>query len=290
MSGQTIKIVLAVAATWLIWGSTYLAIRISIIDMPPFFMAGLRFAIAGFILYVFLRLRGAPAPDSKQWPGIFLLALLLLVGGHGSVVYAEQWIPSALAALAVASMPIWATVFAAVFGRKSTVLDVIAILIGFAGVIVLNLDGELRAHGWATLILMFAPVSWAFGSMISRYINTPAGLMVSASQMLAGGLLLLVISFVLGEPFPERITLWPALAFVYQIVFGSMITFTAYLFLLNNARPALATSYAFVNPLVAVLLGVGFANEKMDAWGFSGMAVIVIAVAVITLQRKPTKQ
>lgn len=278
----------ALIAVYLIWGSTYLAIRVSLQDLPPFLMAGTRFLIAGSALYLFLRMRGTPAPTARQWAGTLILGVLLLVLGHGGVVFAEQWVPSAQAALAVASMPIWATVFAALFGRRPGLIDILGILTGFAGVVLLNLDASLQAGGWGTLVLLLAPLSWAFGSVLGQRLPKPEGLMVSAAQMLMGGVVLSLISLGLHEPAPQRIHFWPLAAFLWQVVGGSIIAFSAYLYLLNNVRPALATSYAFVNPVIAVLLGVGLAGETVDAWGYTGMVVIVGAVAAITLNRSKT--
>lgn len=285
-SALKLRIILALAAVYVIWGSTYLAIRYSLIDFPPFIMAGSRFVIAGLALGTFALLRGSALPTWRQWRNSFFLGFLLFVIGNGGVVFAEQWIVSSLAALAVASMPIFATIFGFFFGRELTRLDLVAVFIGFTGVAILNHDAGMGdfLHP-AALALVLAPMCWAFGSVAARSLDLPKGLMMSAAQMLGGGILLLGVSFGAGESWPQEIG-WIAMsAWLYQIVFGSLIAFSAYLFLLHNVRPAVATSYAFVNPPLAVLFGVWLAGESVDAWGYVGMVVIVSAVVLIQVQR-----
>lgn len=281
-----LRVILALAAVYIIWGSTYLAIRYSLIDFPPFIMAGSRFVIAGLVLGAFALLRGSALPTARQWRNSFFLGFLLFVIGNGGVVFAEQWIVSSLAALAVSSMPIFATIFGFFFGRELTRLDLVAVFIGFAGVALLNHDTGMGdfLHP-AALALVLAPMCWAFGSVAARSLDLPKGLMMSAAQMLGGGILLMGVSFSLGESWPESIGWISLSAWLYQIVFGSLIAFSAYLFLLHNVRPAVATSYAFVNPPLAVLFGVLLANETVDAWGYAGMIVIVGAVVLIQMQR-----
>ena len=281
-----LRVILALAAVYIIWGSTYLAIRYSLLDFPPFIMAGSRFVIAGLVLGAFALLRGSALPTWRQWRNSFFLGFLLFVVGNGGVVFAEQWIASSLAATAVASMPIFATIFGFFFGRELTRLDLVAVFVGFAGVAILNHDAGMGdfLHP-AALALIAAPLCWAFGSVASRSMDLPKGLMMSAAQMLGGGILLMSVSFSLGESWPAEIG-WVALsAWVYQIVFGSLIAFSAYLFLLQNVRPAVATSYAFVNPPLAVLFGVAIAGESVSALGYVGMIVIVSAVVLIQMQR-----
>lgn len=281
-----LRVILALAAVYIIWGSTYLAIRYSLIDFPPFIMAGSRFVVAGLVLGIIALLRGNRLPSARQWRNSFFLGFLLFVVGNGGVVFAEQWIASSLAATAVASMPIFATVFGYFFGRELTRLDLVAVFVGFAGVAILNHDAGMGSmlHP-AALALVAAPLCWAFGSVASRSMDLPKGLMMSAAQMLGGGILLMGVSAALGESWPDSLG-WISLgAWLYQIVFGSLIAFSAYLFLLQTVRPAVATSYAFVNPPLAVLFGVWLADERVSALGYIGMVVIVSAVVLIQVQR-----
>lgn len=281
-----LRVILALAAVYIIWGSTYLAIRYSLIDFPPFVMAGSRFVIAGAVLGAWAMLRGAPWPTARQWRNAFVLGFLLFVVGNGGVVFAEQWIASSLAATAVATMPIFATAFGYFFGRELTRLDVFAVFVGFAGVAILNNDAGMGdfLHP-AALALIAAPLCWAFGSVASRSMDLPQGLMMSAAAMFGGGILLMSLSLALGERWPDEIGLVALSAWLYQIVFGSLIAFSAYLFLLQNVRPAVATSYAFVNPPLAVLFGVWLADETVNTAGYVGMVVIVSAVVLIQMQR-----
>jgi drug/metabolite transporter (DMT)-like permease len=278
-------VILALAAVYLIWGSTYLAIRVALQDLPPFLLAASRILVAGVLLYAALRLRGAPAPTAREWRDSAVVGTLLLVIGNGGVVFAQQWVPSSLAALAVASMPIWATVFGALLGRHTGGLDLAAVCVGFAGVVLLNFDASLLSAGIGAAALVLAPLAWALGSTLSARLTLPKGLMMSAAQMLTGGLVLAALSLALGEPAPQRIGAGPLFAWLWLVVGGSIIAYSAYLYLLGNVRPALATSYAFVNPVVAVMFGVLLAGERLEAWGWIGMIVIVGAVAALTLSR-----
>lgn len=280
------RIVLALAAVYLIWGSTYLAIRYALDGFPPFIMAGSRFVIAGLLLGVFAVLRGSRLPTLRQWRNSLFIGFLLCAMGNGMVVFAEQWIVSSLAALAVASMPLFATIFGFFFGRELTKLDLLAVFIGFCGVALLNHDAGMGDFFHpAALALIAAPMCWAFGSVAARSMDMPKGLMMSAAQMFAGGITLCVMSIAFGESWPSTLAPQAFGAWLYLIVFGSIVTFSAYLYLLEHTRPAVATSYAYVNPVIAVLLGVLIANESIDAWGIAGMIVIVSAVALIQMQR-----
>lgn len=283
---QPLAVILALAAVYIIWGSTYLAIRWSLIDFPPFIMAGSRFVIAGLLMGAYAWYRGDRLPTARQWRNSAFLGFLLFVMGNGLVVFAEQWIVSSLAALAVSSMPIFAAMFGFLFGRELTRLDLVAVVTGFFGVYLLNHDAGMGDFLQpAALALIAAPLCWAFGSVSARSLDLPKGLMMSAAQMLAGGILLMIVSQALGESWPDEIGLLAGAAWLYQIVFGSLIAFSAYLYLLHNVRPALATSYAFVNPPLAVLFGILLAGESIDGWGVAGMVVILVSVLIINLQR-----
>jgi drug/metabolite transporter (DMT)-like permease len=283
--GQSLSVWLALLAVYVIWGSTYLAIRFAIEGFPPFLMAGIRFVIAGGLLFVLLRLRGEPIPTRKEWGAAAIVGLLLLVGGNGMVTFAEQWVASSLAALAVATVPIFAALFAGKWGRWPTRREWLGLGIGLAGVVLLNLEGDMRANPLGALALLFATVSWAFGSVWSRYLPMPKGMMGSAIEMLAGGVVLLGLGFVTGEQITTMPGPRPILALLYLIVFGAIIAFTAYNFLLQRVRPSLATSYAYVNPVVAVALGVGLAGEQVTLFGLIAMPVILVGVGIVVLAR-----
>src|SRR2546421_2683807 len=213
--GKSVSVWLALLAVYVIWGSTYLAIRFAIEGFPPFLMAGIRFVLAGGLMFVFLRLRGEPIPTRKEWGAAALVGLLLLVGGNGMVTVAEQWVASSLAALAVATVPIFAALFAGIWGRWPTRREWLGLGIGLAGVILLNMEGDMRANPLGALALLFATVSWAFGSVWSRYLPMPKGMMGSAIEMLTGGVVLLGLGFVTGEQITSMPGPRPILALLY---------------------------------------------------------------------------
>lgn len=279
-------VVLAILALYLIWGSTYLGMRIAMESMPPFLMAAVRFIIAGTLLYSFLRMRRAPAPTPSQWLGAAVIGTLLVAIGNGGVTFAEQWIASGLAAVAVGASPLWAALFFGFLGRWPTRLEWLGLSLGFLGVILLNLEHGLWATPLGAISLLLAPMCWALGSALSSRVSLPSGLMSSATQMLIGGVILLVISLCLGERIHSIPSVRSLLALAYLIIFGSLIAFSAYGYLLRRVRPALATSYAYVNPLVAVCLGIGLAGEHITLLGVGAMLVILTGVGLVSLGKK----
>lgn len=277
---------LALVALYFIWGSTYLAIRIALESYPPFLMAAVRFIAAGGVLYAFLRWRGMPAPTRAQWLNATATGAMLLGLGNGLVCYAEQSVASGLAAVAVASMPLFAAVFGGLYGAWPARMEWAGLGVGFAGVILLNLGGSMAGASLGALALVVAAASWAFGSVWSKRRNMPPAAMNTAAQMLAGGVLLLVFALAIGERWPAAPTLPASFALAYLAVAGSLIGFTAYLYLLNTVRPALATSYAYVNPPVAVMVGVLFGGEVVHSLDVVAMVVILAGVGLIALARE----
>ena len=277
---------LALFALYVIWGSTYLGIRFALESYPPFLLAGIRFLGAGTVLYGVLRWRGMAAPSRLQWRNAAFTGVLLLGFGNGLVCFAEQHVNSGIAAVAVASMPLFAALFAGLYGQWSSRRETIGLLVGFAGVIVLNLGSGLSGSRLGALALIVAAICWAFGSAWSRRQEMPSGPMNTAAQMLCASIALLLVGFASGERLPAHPTVQASLALVYLAVFGSIIAFSAYLYVLKHARPALATSYAYVNPPVAVLFGVLLAGETVGPFDLAGMAIILLGVAVITLAKQ----
>jgi drug/metabolite transporter (DMT)-like permease len=212
--------------------------------------------------------------------------VLLLLGGNGLVCYAEQSVSSGIAAVAVASMPLFAALFGSRYGHRPNRREVLGLAIGFAGVVVLNLGSDLSGSRIAALALLVAAAAWAFGSVWSKQQDMPAGPMNTAAQMLCGSAALLLMSLAGGEHLPAHPALHANLALAYLVVVGSLIGFSAYLYVLKHARPVLATSYAYVNPPVAVLFGVLLAGEHIGPFELAGMAVILLGVAAITLARQ----
>ncbi len=287
-------ILAALAAVYIIWGSTYLAIRFAVETLPPFLMAGVRFTIAGAILYGWRRAMGFARPTGAQWRSATVVGALMLLGGNGGVVWAEQFIESGTTALIVASVPFWMVLldWLRPGGHRPRARVWVGILIGFGGVLLLM--GEPGAAGSsphylaAFIVLLLASVAWAAGSLYSRSASLPAPLLATGMQMLTGGLLLLLAGAVTGELSgldPAAFSTRSVLALVYLIVFGALIGYSAYVWLLRVTEPALASTYAYVNPVVAVVLGWLLAGEAMNARIVLAGAVIVAGVVIITTTR-----
>ena len=278
------------AALYLIWGSTYLGIRYALESYPPFILAGLRFLCAGIALYGFLRMRGTPTPSVRQWSNAAFSSVLLLGLGNGLICLAEEHVGSGVSAVSVASMPLFAALFTGMYGEWPSRRETAGLIIGFAGVIVLNLGSSLAGSHLAAIALLTAAAAWAFGSAWSRNRDMPPGPMNTAAQMVCGSVVLLLFGLLHGEQLPWHPTLRATLAIAYLAVFGSIIAFSAYLYVLHRARPAVATSYAYVNPPVAVLLGVLLAGEHVGPLDLGGMAIIVFGVVVITLGKRKSRR
>ncbi|HEU4708675.1 MAG TPA: drug/metabolite exporter YedA [Methylophilaceae bacterium] len=274
-------VVLALVALYFIWGSTFLAMRFAIESFPPFLMGALRFIAAGLLLYGWLRLRGNAAPTPRQWLSSAVVGTLLLAVGNGGVAYAEQTVSSGVSALAIATVPLWTAIFASFWGERPTSREWLGILVGTVGIAILNLGGTMQASPIGAIVLLLAAASWAFGSLWGKRRAMPNGAMASAAQMITGGAVLLVASLMHGETWPAHISVKSAYAILYLILFGSFVAYSAYLFLLKNVRPALATSYAFVNPLVAMLLGAWLANEAVGRSEYVALVVILIGVLLV---------
>mgnify|MGYP000565800044 FL=1 len=271
-------------ALYVIWGSTYLAIRIGIETWPPLMMAGVRFTIAGSILFAFMRWRGAPMPDWKQWKAAAMIGFLLLACGNGAVTLAEHaGVASGVAALAVAVVPLFTLLFGLFWGHRNTRLEWAGIVLGLIGIALLNLGSNLQANPMGAALVIFAAATWSFGSVWSRYLPLPAGPMASACEMLVAGALMLIGSYASGERMTQSPGMSGWLVMAYLVVFGSIVAFSSYMYLLKNVRPAAATSYAYVNPAVAVLLGMLFADEHIGPAEAAAMAVIISAVVLIGL-------
>jgi drug/metabolite transporter (DMT)-like permease len=286
-------------SVYLVWGSTYLAIRFAIETMPPFLMAGVRFLIAGAILYAWRRAAGDALPTRVQWRSAAVVGAFLLVGGNGGVVWAEQTVPSGIAALLIASTPLWMVLVDLAWRRaggrrvqRPKWITMVGVLVGFVGIVLLvgpeqvtGIGGEVDLAGAGVLTL--ASFLWAVGSVYSREADLPdSPLLGTGMEMLAGGLGLLLLGSVVGEW--GRLDLagistlsW--LGFGYLIFFGALVGFAAYTWLLRAAPTTLVSTYAYVNPLVAILLGSVFAQEALSGRVLVSAAVILGGVAVITL-------
>jgi drug/metabolite transporter (DMT)-like permease len=285
------EVVLAFAAVYVLWGSTYLAIRVGIETIPPFLMAGLRHLTAGVLLYAWMRrVRGLPRPEPRHWRSAALVGGLLLLGGNGLVTWAEQRVPSGLAALIVASVPLWMTALDAGLRRERPHGIVIAgLAMGLAGIAFLAAPGRFAGGGHVDPLgaaaLVCASLFWATGSLVSRRVALPsATFLATAMEMIAGGVILLAVAGATGELgafSPAAVSPRSVAALAYLVVAGSLVGFSAYVFLLGTTTPARVSTYAYVNPIVAVLLGWLVAGESVTPRTLVSAAVIVAAVALI---------
>ncbi len=285
---QTLLIVAALFCTYFIWGSTYLAIRFGIESFPPFMMAGIRFTIAGAMMYAVMRYMGAPNPDRRQWLGAGIVGLLLPALGNGTVCYVQQTVSSSVAALSIATAPIWMAVFSSIWGHKIIAKEWLGIAIGLVGIVLLNLGGSFSGDFMSAFLLIFAAASWSFGSVWGKRLAMPQGLMASAAQMLVGGVALLISSALFGETWPQTISVksWGALLFL--IVLGSIVAYSAYQYLLNTVRPLVASSNTFINPMVAFAAGIWFAGEHVTSMELIALAVILLGVFLVLSANQST--
>jgi drug/metabolite transporter (DMT)-like permease len=294
------QIIAAFAAIYIIWGSTYLGIRFAIETLPPFFMAGIRFLIAGGLMFAVLRLRGVKLPTRLQWRSGLIIGALLLLGGNGGVTWAEQYVPSGIAALVVALVPVWIVLvdWLRPNGTRPTGMVIVGLLLGIAGMVLLvgptNLTAGSNVNLIGALALAGASLLWAIGSVYSRHAPLPDHpLMVTAIEMLCGGALLTLTSALTGEMATfdlAGVSTRSLLALLYLIVFGAIIAYSAYVWLLKVTTPALASTYAYVNPVVAVFLGWLFASEPITLQTIIAAAIIIMAVVVVITNRAKTTE
>ena len=277
-----LSVALALLAVYVLWGSTYYAIRIALPGYPPFLLTAVRMALAGGLMYAVLRARGAAPPTRAQWKRLWVLAIFMTVLSNALVNLAEVTVSSGLVAIGVAAMPLWAGAFSALRGHHPSRGEWLGLLVGFAGVVWLNLGSELNGSAVGAIAVLVAPVAWAWGSIWSRGQDLPEPFMSAASQMLAGSVMSLAVGLAIGERIHALPALAPTLGMLYLVVAGSILGFTAYVWLLHHVRPALATSYAYVNPPIAMLFGAVLLGERFDEHAIGAMAVILAGVAIIT--------
>ncbi len=282
---MTRRTAVALAAIYLIWGSTYLAIKYMVTGFPPLTGTGIRFLIAGSVLYLAAGRRGVH-PTRRQWWSATQLGALLIVGGTGLVAVAESTgIGSGLAAAAAAAMPLWAALIAGVSGNWPSHRERWGLVIGITGVVLLALEGDFSASPTGAVIMFISPISWALGSIRSTRADLPQGMMGVAAEMLTGGALLMVAGYTANERITDAPSAAAWLGLAYLTVFGSIVAFSAYMYLLDTVRPALATSYAYVNPLVAVVLGLTIGAETLTGEGLLALPLILVGLGLIALGR-----
>lgn len=272
----------ALLAVYFIWGSTYLAIRYMVTGFPPMTGTGVRFLIAGGVLSLMAARKGKKL-SGRQWWAATQLGALLIVGGTGMVTVAESTgVASSLAATAVASMPLWAAIIASALGSWPSRREWLGLLVGLIGVGMLFNAPDLSVNLRGAIILLAAPASWAFGSIRSTRVDVPAGLVGVGAEMFAGGALLITIGAIAGERLVAAPPLEAWMGLAYLTVFGSIIAFSAYMYLLDTVRPALATSYAYVNPVVAVALGITLGAESLSRGALLALPFILTGVTLTT--------
>lgn len=280
------RLLLSLLAVWFIWGSTYLAIRVALDSFPPLGMAGLRLTAAGLILLAIGRWNGEPWLLAREWGAAFVVGTLMFVLGNGSVMLAEETVSSGVVAVMVGAVPLYTVAIGRAFGARATARQWVSLVLGLCGIGLLNAGAELSGQLGIAALLTVGSVGWALGSVLSKKAGFVSTTMAAGAQMLAGGVVLGVAGLTTGEVLPTQPSVESVLAVLYLFAFGSIVAFTAYSYLLRHASLALATSYAYVNPVVAVLLGALLRGERLDAWGAAGLAVIVLAVVLLTLPER----
>ncbi|MBL8345526.1 MAG: drug/metabolite exporter YedA [Rubrivivax sp.] len=275
------------AATWLVWGSTYLAIKFALVSFPPFFQMGTRFLVAGALLAAWLRWRGTPWPDARQWRNAAIVGALMLGGGMGFTAVAETTVASGLVVAFIAVGPMVIATFNLAFGVRPRAIEVAGMLVGLVGVLLLVRGAGFSASPAGLAAQLVATTCWSLGSVLSLH-RTPLapGAMGFASEMLAGGALLMAMSLAVGETPQWPPTVGASLAWLFLVVFGSLIAFNAYMVLLARASAAVATSYTFVNPVIAMVLGITLGGEAVSGGEWMATGVILVGVVLLMAGRR----
>jgi drug/metabolite transporter (DMT)-like permease len=292
--GMRWKIVLAFLAVYLCWGMTYLAMRIAVRDIPPHLMSGARFLVAGLVLYLWTRRRGDPQPTAIQWRSAAMVGAFLLLGGNATVAWAEQQVPSGLAAVLIAVAPIWMVAFEwARGGRRPGTRVTAGLILGLVGLAILvspKGDSATQVNPIGAVMLVLASASWAWGSVVSKSAPLPKSPFLATSmEMIGGGVLLLLTALAVGQVAhfrPTDVSANAVLAWLFLVVFGSLVGFTAYIWLLGVTSIAKVGTYAYVNPIVAVFLGWAILDEPVTGRTLIAALVILVGVALVNLEWK----
>jgi drug/metabolite transporter (DMT)-like permease len=275
------------ASTWLIWGSTYLAIRFALAGFAPFFLMATRFLCAGALLFAWQTARGAAMPTLRQWRNAALIGALMLGGGMGGTALAEQSIASGLVVAFIAVTPLLLVLFNLAYRVYPKRSELLAVIVGFAGVLMLTRGSGIHASPAGLTAVACASACWALGSILSqRGLMLAPGATGFASEMLCGGVLLLAVSFLSGESWRWASLPGAWLAWGYLVVLGSLLAFNAYMLLLARTSTSLAASYSLVNPLVALVLGVTLGSEKVTAWEWLSAGVVMLGVVLLFIGRQ----
>ena len=281
VQGHGWQLIAALTAVYVIWSSTYLATKSAIATFPPFALGTLRFLVAGAILLGLHRLRGGRLPSRREILAALPVGILLFVGGNGFLVYAQREVASGVAAIVASTTPLWTALLGPFFGERARGAEWIGVVLGTLGVVLLGLHADLGSNWGMTLLLLLGPVSWALGSLFVRRLAQAPGLGAPSLHMLWGGLGMAILSPLVGETWPAEVPGEAWGVFAYLVVFGSLIGFTAFTWLLRNTRPSLALSYSYVNPAIAVLLGVLVGHEPLHETTIAATVLLAVAVALV---------
>jgi len=284
------SVLTALLTVYVVWGSTYFAIQVALQAFPPFMMIGTRFLAAGAILFAWQKWRGAANPTLSEWRDGGIVGILMLGGGTGLTACAQQYVSSGLTAVFIACSPMILSGLSGLFGDWPKRREWIGIFAGFVGAMLLASDGDFAAKPIGVLFLLGAILCWDVGSILSqKKLKMAAGGMGFASEMLIGGLFLVIVSLLKGESMTGPVTVEALTAWAYLVVAGSLLAFTAYMYLLSKVSTGLAASYAYVNPVIAVALGVLFGGEHLSFKAMLAMAVILGSVVLLTTARQTSK-
>lgn len=284
-SSRRSLVIASYLAVCTLWGSTYLAIAVALEGFPPFLLGAARFLLAGAVILSVARLRGEAWPDRAQWLGAAVTGFLLFVLGNGLISAAEQSLSSSVTAILAATMPLWMTVFGRALGTPVSPREALGVALGLVGVVVMNTSGELRASPAGVVMVLCSPMAWAVGSLAGQRLPMAPGMMRIGAQMLTGGVQMALVAAALGERMAHVPSARALAAALYLLVAGSLIGFSAYSYLLRHTRPVVATSYAYVNPVIALALGTLVAGESFDLASALGAAIILAAIVLVGLGR-----
>lgn len=268
---------------YIVWSFTYLAIKVCVAEIPPFMMNSVRFITAGGLMLVFVFITDRKSmPSMKQLAASCVTGSLMFMGGTGFVALAmKTGVGSGLSAVAVAAVTIWAAVIGKFFGKKTSGFEWIGVVLGFAGIIILKMESDFKGNTAGMIFLLLAPFLWALGSFLVKKLQIPGGIAGNGSQMLTGGIAIIPVVLLTGEKMTAMPSVPAVLSLLFLIFFGSIIAFTAYMYLFKHTSPALATSYSYVNPFGAVLIGVLAAGETIGGHGIAALILVVAGIALI---------
>ena len=275
------RVIVSLLILYVIWSTTYIAIKEAVRTIPPMLMTGSRYLTAGGVLFLMMTFMKRKLPTAREWAGAACAGAFLVAGGTYFLAAGEQWVGSGISSVALAAVSIWTSLISFMTGRKSNRFEVLGLIIGFLGIVLLNYEKSMMMNSKGAICLILSPLFWAIGSVLTKKMPQTPGLMGAAIQMLCGGGIALILGFAIGE----RITVLPSplsiLSWTYLMLLGSLLSYTAYLYLFTHTTPALATSYAYVNPALAMFIGVVIAGEKVTMAAWAAMVVVITGIVFV---------